>query len=357
MRPTRTVILAAVLAAALGSCAQNKGDCDPSCAAGLECCGGFCENLQTDPENCGACGNACVGSQICQEGVCVGASCEPPCGTGEECCTVSGGDPVCANLQIDSDHCGSCGHACPEGQSCSSGVCTSTPCDPPDCGGDPMRCCSGTCVNTDTHMDNCGFCGNACDPLEADACSGGRCQCNSAPACHSGQKCCPDLGCRNILSDVNNCGDCGVACETGLSCNDGACNCAGAECPPGYGCCTGVCKDLRYDSTNCGTCGHTCGSNGWACVDGSCVCGEDPPCDMSTCTFFLCSDLTPPGPYDACLLCCPLQGGCMPNSDTNCGTCGNSCTSGTRCEPVIGAFTCTFECVSTSTDASTDGDV
>jgi hypothetical protein len=348
-------LLVAIAALMAAGCAKNKGGCDPACGSGLTCCGGFCENLETDPMNCGRCGNACGEHQVCQEGVCVGVECEPPCEAGEACCPVSGGDPVCANLQIDSDHCGACGNACPAGESCSSGACTDTPCDPPDCGGDPMRCCGGTCVNTDTDMENCGVCGRVCEPDEADACSGGHCQCNSAPACHTGQKCCPGLGCRNILSDINNCGDCGVECETGLTCNDGACNCGGETCPEGYGCCSGVCKDLRYDATNCGTCGHRCGANGPGCVEGTCVCGEDDPC--YTCTWIECDDQVPPGPYTACELCCPLRGGCFPNSDEHCGACGNACTGGTRCEPVTGAFSCTFQCVSFSSDASTDGDV
>jgi hypothetical protein len=147
-------------------------------------------------------------------------------------------------------------------------------------------------------------------------------------------------------------------CDPGLSCNDGVCNCDGAECPDEYKCCTGVCKDIRFDATNCGDCNHRCGFNAPACVEGECVCGSDTAC--TTCTFVECSGLEPPGPYTDCQLCCPLMtGGCEPNSDEHCGVCGNACTTGMRCEPVMGPFTCGFECVTdyTYTDASADGDV
>jgi hypothetical protein len=111
-----------------------------------------------------------------------------------------------------------------------------------------------------------------------------------------------------------------------------------------------------WDSTNCGACGHACGANGWACIEGSCMCGtEDPPCHV--CTLVECTSILPPGPYDTCQLCCPLRGGCVPNSDENCGACGNACTDGARCEPVEIGMSCTFQCVGGITDASTDGDV
>src|SRR5829696_2052797 len=38
-------------------------------------CGGACTNVLTDVNNCGTCGNACSGGQICSEGQCVTAGC------------------------------------------------------------------------------------------------------------------------------------------------------------------------------------------------------------------------------------------------------------------------------------------
>ena len=41
------------------------------CAAGTACCGASCADLQTDPANCGGCGNVCAGSQVCASGKCI----------------------------------------------------------------------------------------------------------------------------------------------------------------------------------------------------------------------------------------------------------------------------------------------
>jgi hypothetical protein len=43
----------------------------PACPVGSTMCGGQCKNLQTDPLNCGACGNACSASATCSSGACV----------------------------------------------------------------------------------------------------------------------------------------------------------------------------------------------------------------------------------------------------------------------------------------------
>ena len=40
------------------------------CASGLTPCGSLCKNLQTDPENCGACGNVCAAGTTCAKGAC-----------------------------------------------------------------------------------------------------------------------------------------------------------------------------------------------------------------------------------------------------------------------------------------------
>jgi hypothetical protein len=39
-------------------------------AAPLPCCGGLCTDTQTDPNNCGTCGNACLAEQVCVQGEC-----------------------------------------------------------------------------------------------------------------------------------------------------------------------------------------------------------------------------------------------------------------------------------------------
>jgi hypothetical protein len=59
---------------------NSFGECDPSggggtittpvCAEGLTYCGGACVDLQSDPNNCGACGASCAGGG----GTCVGGT-------------------------------------------------------------------------------------------------------------------------------------------------------------------------------------------------------------------------------------------------------------------------------------------
>jgi hypothetical protein len=55
----------------------SKGKC--ACPSGSTLCGGNCVDLQSDPQNCGQCGNACATEQSCVSGVCsVVDACPPP---------------------------------------------------------------------------------------------------------------------------------------------------------------------------------------------------------------------------------------------------------------------------------------
>lgn len=80
------------------------------CPEGQLVCNGVCADAQSDPTNCGACGIACTGVALCQQGVC----CDP---IGSVC-----GD-VCADLTRDRNNCGTCGLVCPMGTECTLGVC------------------------------------------------------------------------------------------------------------------------------------------------------------------------------------------------------------------------------------------
>jgi len=397
-RPIGPAVAALGILVVLGGCATNTGDCDPPCSDPLICCNGTCVNPNTNTSHCGECGNACptgapclsgtcaemCGSVQCEAGetccnevctdtsedelncgecgtecemdeacidsVCEQAVCSPECDTGEVCCPgVGGADADCVDLETDEDNCGACGRECVGEEQCVAGVCTTAVCDPP-CGEDPYRCCGGTCVNTDTDIDNCGFCGNACDPERADSCTGGTCSCGGVSQCSSGQMCCPGVGCRNTSSDPNNCGGCGVECDAGMSCTEGECTCGGVTCADHESCCSGSCRDTQSDAEHCGSCGHACGANGPACVEGLCKCGDEDPC--STCGFFICTTLEPPGPYDQCQICCPGRG-CVATSDSDCGACGTECGTGEWCEQ-IGIFACNWDCTTIPGDAITD---
>jgi hypothetical protein len=52
------------------TCVNHQCVAQPTCPPGLTDCNGICVNLQVDKANCGACGNACGGSQRCRGGVC-----------------------------------------------------------------------------------------------------------------------------------------------------------------------------------------------------------------------------------------------------------------------------------------------
>ena len=56
----------------------------PGCSVPLTKCNGKCVNLQTDPSNCGICGNACDGGSPCVNGTCP-LSCPLTCPEGSVC--------------------------------------------------------------------------------------------------------------------------------------------------------------------------------------------------------------------------------------------------------------------------------
>jgi hypothetical protein len=70
----------------------------------------LCTDLQSDANNCSACGMACTGGQQC-----VGGSCQ--CKAGQTLCAGN-----CSDFQTDPNNCGSCGHSC-LGGTCSGGLC------------------------------------------------------------------------------------------------------------------------------------------------------------------------------------------------------------------------------------------
>ena len=87
-----------------GSCGAYA--CCPTSAA---CCNGTCTAVNSDPHNCGACGNVCPASA-------------PTCNQG----TCSTGGPTCppgTDYMFDGLNCGACGHVCDPIEVCSFGSC------------------------------------------------------------------------------------------------------------------------------------------------------------------------------------------------------------------------------------------
>jgi hypothetical protein len=156
----------------VGVCNPGRDDCDGDPSNGCEI------DLNSDPDNCGFCGNVCsfpgaVG--ICEAGVCVLG----PCASGFADCD---GDPANAcetNIAGDPDNCSACGVACSFTNAdplCVGGVCQMGACWPGwgDCDADPANGCE---VDLTTDPNHCGACGNLCIlPNASGVCAGATCQ-------------------------------------------------------------------------------------------------------------------------------------------------------------------------------------
>jgi hypothetical protein len=288
----------------------DNGTCAFAGASGSTygiCCGGQCTDYYGDSNNCGGCGQVCVGQTTCQSGGCYGpnfqfVACAPlggVCPTGSACSGYSDAckptsckgiddglacaygikagfgldglccDGVCVSTTTDSSNCGSCATKCGPDATCANyGYCTSTTCNP-GCK-DNEVCANGACV------------GSVCDPgLLLTSFYG-------VPACLADDgnvgACCPNGACEETQSDPQNCGGCGIQCPEGQTCSSGTCSGVSDECGPSRVnsycdlahstssiCCPGIgCTDVGSDSANCGSCGVVC-PDGQLCTAGTCA--------------------------------------------------------------------------------------
>ncbi|MEZ4294892.1 MAG: fibrinogen-like YCDxxxxGGGW domain-containing protein [Polyangiaceae bacterium] len=317
--------------------ATSCGSCGNSCGfanAGASCVAGVCEigacepgfvdcngnpldgceaALDTDGENCGACGNTCDnphGTSTCVGGACV-ASCADNYGTcdGDE-------QNGCETPLTSVQNCGGCGQDCalPNANvTCQTGVCDVVSCtnDFGNCDNDPSNGCEAP-LNT---LQNCGGCGKACAIQNATAtCQTGICKLGTCDAEYDNCDAVPYNGCEShLLTDVSHCGNCATACTNAhgtTSCNAGLCDpvCVGLwdSCDNNV---KNGCETALNTVSNCGACGAKC-----LFANGSGV------CPTGVCQFSACN--TGFGSCDG-----DEQNGCETplNTLTDCGSCGNAC--------------------------------
>ena len=351
-----------------------------ACPGGQVLCAERCVDYDTDPANCGGCGNGCVSGELCAHGRCA-LTCGPSL---VEC------DGRCTDPLTDRVHCGAsgdctgndAGETCGPGFVCSAGACALT-CQP------GLVDCSGTCIDPLTNRLLCGATEDCAGLNAGERCAAG--EVCTAGACELS---CPDdlVGCGHHCIDPRThpafcgaegdcdgermgeacapheacvAGDCVLACPDDLVACDGACvdaqsdplycgahgDCqdgdrgevCGAEqfcaagtcfsyCAPGLGICEGVCHDLLNDPERCGGCDVSCpqaanaspicigGECGHACEPGWGACVGDP---NDGCATDLSTDVNH---CNGCGFSCPHR----PNSTRSCagGSCGYLCNAG-----------------------------
>ncbi len=264
--------------------------CDPSapnCGSDI-CCGTppGCVDPTSDPNNCNGCGNTCSGTN--NTPTCSGGACVANCNAGWQNCTGTVAADGCNdNIDTDPDNCGGCTQACSgvnNTPTCSGGSCVAE-CTPgyQNCAGDvQLNGCETQIDGTDT--TNCGGCGVVCSSVNVAvlSCSAGTC--NST--CIGGWANCTGTlgadGCNDdIETDPNNCGGCTIVCNATNdtpSCSGGTCD---STCNGGYVDCNGnlqlygceTCIDCG-DDDNCGGCGVS--------VTAECPGYNNPECNGSS---------------------------------------------------------------------------
>jgi hypothetical protein len=213
-------------------------------------CAGQCVDVQSDPNNCGTCVNACPKSQP----YCVGGACRV-CPDSQQLC---GG--ACVDPTSDRANCGACGATCTATQACVNSQCHDCP--------SGQQLCGNLCVDLTSDANNCGLCGTKC----------GRSQ---------GHWACCRGACTSLDISDQDCGACGHVCPSSAS------QCCGGSCCFGGSCCVGT----NTDGTNYYNC---CGLSSANQTVACCLC---PGLGMCV-----------PGHYCPDMVCSPLGTSACPDS-------------------------------------------
>lgn len=245
-----------------------SGSCDWKCKAGYTKCGNACFEINSDLNNCGACGNVCqqwpghpVYSAVCSNGIC-GYKCNSPytmCPTG------------CKKLESDEKNCGVCGNACKPLEVCQNGKCASC-----------IQICTGAGQSCGSYQEcDCGKCSIN------QVCEGGRCISTiCTPPCP------PDQMCRDARCVPRPTSKCNPPCQPPEVCGPaGRCSKpCDPPCVPPKSCVRGICVLTICDPV----CPHP-----QECVLGVCVHPRpcNPPCTPpAVCIRGQCRIIPHPGP-------------------------------------------------------------
>jgi hypothetical protein len=267
--------------------------CDP----GLDPCNGKCTDLQTSNANCGVCGKACTGGNVCTAGKCAAL-----CPTGTPCTPTNQSVVTCVDTMTDENNCGGCNKACPGGTVCVGGTCLI------DCG--TLTRCGSQCFDTTKDDLHCGNCSTNCAAM-GQVCSSGGCK----TSCQAPTTACNNT-CVDTSKDNQNCGACGKPCAANQACVASQCKTLVENCLNGT-------DDDRDGLVDCAdpdcTTGYTCGSlpAGWqgpfALWSGSPNAAPACPASYPTGLFLAHDKLNVPS-YS-----CP-NCGCTPSSGSTCNT-------------------------------------
>jgi len=335
-----------------GSCSFEGCGCE---SPRLDCgsSGDFsnCVDVNSDPLNCGGCGNVCGGGLSCIGGFCTfqdlcfdpnvcppNSTCANASGT-RECRCNAGFEPNFNSTEcIDVDECSRGLHNCSGG----SNNCINF------FGGFECLCGPGFqdlgfgCVDINECANgfNCGngFCSNFIGSFE--------CVCDPGFAPHPISRVCQLVDecqagfledfrwcngqCSHLPSDPNNCGFCGRTCFDNTFCDNGSCACDNDALT--Y--CNSTCVNTETNTQHCGRCNSRC-PTGAGCVNGSCSCPTGQVSCAGQCVTL--------GTLDHCLSC-----------NDSCGV-GASCTPGGCQCPASTPLVCDGYCVNSDEDEANCG--